>query len=60
MTSEYFQTGMKKGRGRAQRSLDLIKEMYEIAEDAQPIKARRGTRYRARYLISSGRPCVAP
>jgi hypothetical protein len=40
MTREYFQTGTKKGRGRAQRSLDMIKVMYEIAEDAQPITGR--------------------
>ena len=38
--TEYFQTGMKKGRGRAQRSLDMIKAMYEIAEEAQPITGR--------------------
>jgi hypothetical protein len=38
--AEYFQTGMKKGRGRAQRSLDLIKAMYEIAEEGQPITGR--------------------
>ena len=38
--TEYFQTGIKKGRGRAQRSLDMIKAMYEIAEAAQPITGR--------------------
>jgi hypothetical protein len=38
--AEYFQTGMKMGRGRAQRSLDLIKAMYEIAEEGQPITGR--------------------
>lgn len=37
---EYFQTGMKKGRGRAQRSLDIIKAMYEIAKEGQPITGR--------------------
>jgi hypothetical protein len=31
---------MKKGRGRAQRSLDIIKAMYEIAEASQPITGR--------------------
>jgi hypothetical protein len=36
----YFQTGTKKGRGRAQRSLDMIQAMYEIAEAAQPITGR--------------------
>ena len=40
MTDEYFQTGMKKGRGRAQRSIDLIKAMYEITEESQPITGR--------------------
>jgi hypothetical protein len=40
MTSEYFQTGMKKGRGRAQKSLDLIEAMYSAAEAAQPITGR--------------------
>jgi len=37
---EYFQTGMKKGRGRAQRSLDLIEAMHDIAEASQPITGR--------------------
>jgi hypothetical protein len=37
---EYSETGMKKGRGRAQRSLDLIDAMYEAAEAAQPITGR--------------------
>ena len=37
---EYFQTGIKKGRGRSQRSLDLIESMYEIAEKSQPITGR--------------------
>jgi hypothetical protein len=38
--TEYFQTGMKKGRGRSQRSLDIIKAMYKIAEACQPITGR--------------------
>jgi hypothetical protein len=38
--SEYSQTGMKKGRGRAQRSIDMISAMYEIAEVSQPITGR--------------------
>jgi hypothetical protein len=38
--TEYFQTGMKKGRGRAQRSLDLIQAMREIIEQSQPITGR--------------------
>jgi len=37
---EYSETGIKKGRGRAQRSLDLIEAMYEEAEAAQPITGR--------------------
>lgn len=40
MTGEHFQTSTKKGRGRAKRSLDMIKAMYKIAEDAQPITGR--------------------
>jgi hypothetical protein len=36
----YFKTSIKKGRGRSQRSLDLIQAMYEIAEDSQPITGR--------------------
>jgi hypothetical protein len=50
MTSEYFQTGMKKGRGRARRSLDLIQAMYEIAKISQPITGR-GVGYK---LFSKG------
>jgi hypothetical protein len=40
--TEYFETGSKKGRGRgmAQRSLDLIEAMYAVAEAAQPITGR--------------------
>jgi hypothetical protein len=37
---EHFRTGSKKGRGRAQRSLDLIEAMYEVAAAAQPITGR--------------------
>jgi hypothetical protein len=40
MTTEYFGTGSKKGRGRAQRSLDLIEAMHDAAEAAQPITGR--------------------
>jgi hypothetical protein len=42
MTSsgEHFQPSLKKGRGRAQRSLDLIKAMHEITERSQPITGR--------------------
>jgi len=48
--TEYFQTGTKKGRGRAQRSHDMIKAMYEIAEESQPITGR-GVGYK---LFSQG------
>src|SRR5215831_16725530 len=40
MSAEYFETGSKKGRGMAQRSLDLIDAMYTAAERAQPITGR--------------------
>jgi hypothetical protein len=38
--TEYFCTRSKIGRGRSQRSLDIIKAMYEIAENTQPITGR--------------------
>ena len=37
---EYFETCFKKGRGMAQRSLDLIEAMRTAAEAAQPITGR--------------------
>jgi hypothetical protein len=37
---EYFETSSKKGRGMAQRSLELIEAMYRAAEAAQPITGR--------------------
>ena len=37
---EYFETCSKKGRGRAQKSIDLIAAMYTAAEAAQPITGR--------------------
>jgi hypothetical protein len=40
MTDEYFETGIKKGRGMARRSLDLIEAMRDLAEAAQPITGR--------------------
>ena len=40
LPEEYFETGSKKGRGRAQKSLDLIEAMYTAAEAAQPITGR--------------------
>src|SRR5262245_31080764 len=43
--AEYFETGSKKGRGMARRSLDLIEAMYAAAEAAQPITGR-GTGYK--------------
>src|SRR5215469_18554972 len=38
--AEHFETGSKKGRGRAQRSLNLIDAMFDAAEAAQPITGR--------------------
>jgi hypothetical protein len=38
--TEHFETRSKKGRGMAQRSLDLIEAMYAKAEVAQPITGR--------------------
>jgi hypothetical protein len=38
--ADYFETYSKKGRGMAQRSLDLIEAMYTGAEAAQPITGR--------------------
>ena len=38
--TEHFGTGTKKGRGKAQRSLDLIEAMYAVAKAAQPITGR--------------------
>src|SRR5262249_26279037 len=38
--TEYFETGIKKGRGMARKSLDLIEAMYTMAEAAQPITGR--------------------
>jgi hypothetical protein len=38
--TEHFETRSKKGRGMAQRSLDLIEAMYAAAEAAQPITGR--------------------
>jgi hypothetical protein len=54
MTEEYFQTGSKKGRGRSQKSSDLIDAMYAAAEDAQPITGRGiGYKLFAKKLIPS-------
>ena len=52
--AEQFETGSKKVRGMAQRSLDLIEAMYTAAEAAQPITGR-GVGYKlfAASLISS-------
>ena len=40
--AEYFETGSKKprGRGMAQKSLDLVQAMVEIAEAVQPVTGR--------------------
>jgi hypothetical protein len=37
---QYFETGLKKGRGMTKRSLDLIKAMHAAAKAAQPITGR--------------------
>jgi hypothetical protein len=39
-TREHFDTSLKKGRGRAKSSLELIDAMYNAAEAAQPITGR--------------------
>jgi hypothetical protein len=51
---EYFETRSKKGRGLAQRSLDLIEAMYTLIEAAQPITGR-GVGYKlfVQHLIAS-------
>jgi len=52
--TEYFETCSKKGRGMAQRSLDLIEAMHAAAEAAQPITGRGiGYKLFAASLISS-------
>jgi hypothetical protein len=38
--TEYFETSSKKGRGRAQKSRDLIEAMRAIAEAVQPVTGR--------------------
>src|SRR5262245_38405460 len=38
--AEQFETSLKKGRGRAQKSINLIEAMYGICEAAQPITGR--------------------
>src|SRR5690349_7846022 len=42
ISSEYFETGFKKprARGMAQKSLDLMQAMVEIAEAVQPVTGR--------------------
>jgi hypothetical protein len=40
MYSEYFETGSKKVRGRARKSLELIEAMNRAAKAAQPITGR--------------------
>jgi hypothetical protein len=54
MTTEYFDTRSKKGRGRGTRSLLLVAAMCDIAEATQPITGR-GVGYKlfARGLIPS-------
>ncbi|WP_202801344.1 hypothetical protein [Bradyrhizobium japonicum] len=54
VTPELFQTGMKKGRGMARTSLDLIDAMRDIAEEVRPVTGR-GIGYKrfTRRLITS-------
>jgi hypothetical protein len=54
MLTEHIGSSSKKGRGRSQRSLDLIDAMYAIAEASQPITGR-GVGYKlfTRGLIPS-------
>jgi hypothetical protein len=54
MSPKYSETGIKKGRGMAQHSLDLIEAMYVAAKKAKPITGR-GVGYKlfARGLITS-------
>ena len=40
MSTEQIETGSKKVRGRARKSLELIEAMYRAAEAAQPITGR--------------------
>jgi hypothetical protein len=52
--SEQIETSSKKGRGKAQRSLDLISAMYAAAKTAQPITGRGiGYKLFTRGLIAS-------
>ena len=54
VTREHSATGTKKGRGMAQRSLDLIEAMREIAQAMQPITGRGiGYKLFTRGLIES-------
>ncbi len=50
MSSEHFKPSLEKGRGRAQRSVDLIQAMYKITEQSQP-NTGRGVGYK---LFSQG------
>jgi hypothetical protein len=51
---ELFQTGLKKGRGMARASLDLIAAMRDIAEEVRPVTGRGiGYKLFTRGLISS-------
>jgi hypothetical protein len=54
MTREHFETRSKKGRGMAQRSLDLIERMRAITEAIQPVTGR-GVGYKlfVAHLIAS-------
>jgi hypothetical protein len=54
MVPDYFETRSKKGRGPAQRTLDLIEAMYAAAKNAHPITGRGiGYKLFAQGLIPS-------
>jgi hypothetical protein len=54
MAAEQFETSSKKGRGRSQKSIDLIEAMIEIGRGAQPITVRGiGYKLFTRGLIPS-------
>ena len=58
MAPQQIETGIKKGRGMARASLDLIEAMYAIAKAAQPITGR-GVGYKlfaAGLIPSMGKP----
>jgi hypothetical protein len=49
---EHFETSSKKGRGRSQRSLDLIDAMYNVGRECEPITGR-GVGYKL-FVLNRG------